>query len=179
MSSNTTEKIYVLDTDWMVVAMTQYPPDIVPEFWDHLSRLIHNGQIFICDPVYQEVLHQDDDLSAWLKINANGAHIDPSDEDLTFVKDHIMSQYQEKFSNWFSIDDPNGLAADPFLVALAANKKAVVVTYESKIIMQKNTPISKVPNACDEFGIECICNDRKNHKQSPVVDFLRDSGFRQ
>ena len=179
MSADTPQKIYVLDTDWLVVAMTQYPPDIVPEFWDHLLSLIQQDRIIICDPVYQEIMYQDDDLSKWLKTNVNGALVEPTDEDLIFVKEKIMSEYEQKFSNWFNLDDPNGLSADPFLVATAAVRKAVVVTNESKKIMQANTPISKVPNACDSFGVECICSDPKNHRQSSIVDFLRDSGFRQ
>lgn len=179
MGNDTVEKVYVLDTDWLIKAITDRPLDLDPEFWDHLSRLIQSERIIVCDPVYQELMEQDDDLSEWIKANSNGAHIDPDDDVLQFVKDRIMSQYQEKFSNWFSIDDPNGLAADPFLVAMAATRKAVVVTNESKKIMQANTPISKVPNACDEFGVECIFNDSKSHKQSSIVDFLRDSGFRQ
>lgn len=178
MSNDSNGKTYVLDINWLVEAMTQYPPDIMPEFWVHLRKLIANEQIIMCDPVYQEIMEQDDELSQWVKTNINGAHVNPSDEDLDFVKEQIMSVYEEKFSKWFDLDEPSGLLADPFIVATAAIRGAVVVTYETGKIMQIGTPISKLPNACEAFDVGCIFKD-KHGKQSPIVDFLRDSGYRQ
>lgn len=173
-------KIYTIDADWLIQFSTHYPIDIAPDFWEHLLTLIAEGRVFICDPVYQEIMQQDDDLSQWLQANINGAHIEePSGEDFDFVRDRIMSQYEEKFSRWFGLEDPNGLDADPFLVATAATRGYVVVTGEGRKLIQKGSPVSKVPNACDEFGVECICTNRQDRKQSPIVDFFRDSGFRK
>ncbi len=179
MSDSVYDKIYTLDTNFMVDGMALYPVDIAPDIWEHILQMINEGRIIICDPVYQEILAQDDDVSKWLKTNVNGALIEPTEEDLQFVQDEIMAHYEEKFSKWFGLEDPNGLDADPFLVATAATRKITLVTGENKLIMQENTPLRKIPNVCEGLEVECICNDRKNTKQFPMIDFLRDSGFRQ
>jgi hypothetical protein len=169
--------IYTLDTDVLVHAMNTYPLDISPDIWEHIGNMLSDGRILICDPVYQEIQEQEDDLSAWLKVNINGSHIEePSAEDFAFVQDVIMQHYEERYSNWFHLEDPNGLDADPFLVATAATRNLTVVTFEQRKIMQKDTPISKVPNVCDLLNIRCIGNE-KDKKQSPILDFLRDSEF--
>ena len=177
MTSNE-EKIYTLDTDWLIHTMTHYPLDIAPEVWAHIKYLIDNGRIIICDPVYQEILEQEDELSAWLKANLGKALREPGEKEFEFVKEEIMANYEEQFSNWFTLDDPNGIEADPFLVATAAVGGFIVVTGENRKIMQSNSHLSKTPNVCDFFSIPCIGNDPRNSKQSPTVDFLRDSGYR-
>ena len=49
---------------------------------------------------------------------------------------------------------PKSNHADPFIVALA-NNKLTVVTLEGRPGYGSSDP--KVPNLCDEFGVEC-CN---------------------
>jgi hypothetical protein len=171
-------KIYTLDTDWLAHTMTNYPLDIAPEVWAHIKHLIDTGRIIICDPVYQEVLEQEDELSEWLKANIGRALKEPGEGEFKFVEEEIMAHYEETFSNWFTLDDPNGIEADPFLVATAVVGGYVVVTGENKKIMQSNSHLSKTPNVCDFFGVPCICNNPRDSKQSPTVDFLRDSGYR-
>lgn len=85
-------------------------------------------------------MEQYDELSKWVKVNIGNALKLPEENEFEFVATKIMAEYESKFSNWFTLDDPNGIEVDPFLVAFAATRNLIVVTGESKKTMQPWVP---------------------------------------
>ena len=100
---------------------------------------------------YEEIIRTDDGLSQWLrKSDITVAGID------TNVTTFLKAVYAAHPSHKNLVDNTKKRSiADPWIVALAINENAIVVTKEEKITAI-NTNKIKIPNVCDNMRIPWI-----------------------
>ena len=136
--------MYVIDTSALLDGWVRYyPPDIFPSLWLHLEEMIRSGELLSPDEVILELGQKDDEIHKWAK--ANSAMFVPLDEDIQNATQEILSQFPRLVG---AMKDRN--RADPFVIALAKIKEAIVVTGE-RSSGTRDRP--RIPNVCDYFGI--------------------------
>lgn len=98
-------------------------------------------------------------LYEWVKTRPHFFY--PLDEDIQHATQQILRD--PKFQRLINTQK-NRSMADPFVIAMAQVRKAVVVTEEQRVPNRKKV---KIPDVCDVLGIRCIT----------VVDFMRENGM--
>jgi len=157
------ETTYLLDSDVFIAAKNSYYRfEICPGFWEALLLAHQQGKVMSIDKVEKELLHQNDDLSKWIKGKEREL------EAFFLDSKAALSAYNDIFI-W--IDDPSikftkearntfQEGADGWLIAysLASSenhvKEFVVVTNERSEPTARR--VVKIPDVCDKFGVKCI-----------------------
>ncbi len=144
---NANSQVYVIDTssilDWL---KRYYSSDVFPALWDKVHDLIAEERLIAPYEVYREIQIGGDDITQWAS-NHKEMFVTPSDSEQSFVGDMISSSRVKTPKKTRS-----GLWADPWVVALAKEKKAIVITGEQP---NNTTPPSKIPDVCKQFQIDC------------------------
>ncbi len=141
---------YCLDTNVFIQAwIGYYAIDLCPDYWEKLDEFASNGVILSPEEVEREISHIDDDLYAWLKhrkyfFRSIDEKVQKCLQDIFSKEKHHRLVDSSKFRS----------AADPWVIAHAMAEKAVVVTKES--YETNKTKRIKIPNVCEDMGIECI-----------------------
>ena len=150
--------MYVIDTSALLDGWVRnYPPDVFPSLWLHLEEMIKAKELLAPDEVLLELSQKDDEVHKWGK--ANNAMFVPLDEDVQNATQEILIQFPRLVG---AMKDRN--RADPFVIALAKVKGAIVVTGE-KSRGTEDRP--RIPNVCDHFGIgHCT-----------LLQLIRDNGW--
>ena len=78
---------------------------------------------------------------------------------VTSIADHVTTAYDQIKAAQF-LD-----GADPWIIAHAICDKGIVVSQESRVDINSQTP--KIPNVCSHFGVQCI----------DVFEMLKQLGF--
>jgi predicted nuclease of predicted toxin-antitoxin system len=150
--------VYVIDTSALLDGWVRYyPPDIFPSLWLHLEEMIRSEELLSPDEVLLELGQKDDEIHKWAK--ANSAMFVPLDENIQNATQEILSQFPRLVG---AMKDRN--RADPFVIALAKIKEAIVVTGE-RSSGTRDRP--RIPNVCDHFGI--------SHRT--LLQLIRDKGW--
>lgn len=149
---------YSLDTSSLIAAWRdKYPPDMFPPVWERLEGLIAQGDLRASEEVLEELKKKDDALLDWAK-----------DQDELFIptKEEIQREVRLILRDHKKLIDTRATrsSADPFVVALAKAKDAMVVTNEQPTY-SPNRP--HIPDVCDSYEIECLS----------MLDMLRADGF--
>lgn len=136
--------MYVIDTSALLDGWVRhYPPDVFPSLWSNLEIMIKSGEILSPDEVLSELSQKDDAIHKWAK--ANNAMFLPLDEDIQRATMEILDHFPRLVG---AMKDRN--RADPFVIALAKVKGAIVVTGEKSI----GTPDRpRIPIVCNHFGV--------------------------
>lgn len=141
---------YLLDANILIAAKNlHYGFDFCPAFWDWLIRSHAEGKVFSIEKVEDEILAQDDDLSAWASQRGEGfflrtdASVLPG---LAAVSQWATTQRYEPgaVSTFLQI-------ADYYLVAHALVGGHTVVTNE---IPSASIRKIKIPDACIGTGVK-------------------------
>ena len=119
--------------------------------------MIKTEELLAPDEVFLELGQKDDDVHKWAKVNS--AMFVPLDEDVQNATQEILIQFPRLVG---AMKDRN--RADPFVIALAKVKHAIVVTGEKS---SGTGDRSRIPNACDHFGID--------HRT--LLQLIRDKGW--
>ena len=145
---------YLFDTNIFVESKKNLPMDIWPTFWKKMVDLINSGQVFSIDKVKDEIEHGGDELTDWIRDHA------PRDFFLSMDTESML-KYSET-QNWAQ-SNPIGFTqaalagyaqvADAYLVATAAAKKMILVTFEKSEPNRRNRV--KIPDACNGIGVRC------------------------
>jgi hypothetical protein len=146
------ETIYCFDTSALIHAAARaYPIEVFASFWERFSALIQAGTAIAIDEVLREIERKDDELHAWCKLHS---------ELFTPMTEEVQISAREVVAAFPSLVDLNrGRGqADPFVVALARVRGAVVVTQEPP---KPTSP--RIPDACKHFAVPCI----------NLLDFIR------
>lgn len=150
--------MYVIDTSALLDGWVRnYPPDVFPSLWLHLEEMIKAQELLAPDEVLLELSQKDDEVHKWGKVNS--AMFVPLDEDVQNATQEILIQFPRLVG---AMKDRN--RADPFVIALAKVKGAIVVTGE-KSRGTEDRP--RIPNVCDHFGI--------GHRT--LLQLIRDNGW--
>jgi hypothetical protein len=142
---------YLFDANIFITAKHTLPADVWPTFWERLSEMMSSGQIYTIDKVKEEIDHGKDELTQWLKVNAPHGFFISADAD-------VMKKYAE-VQNWAvgtGKFKPAALAefasvADSYLVATAAAKNMIIVTYEAPAPDSKKRV--KIQDACQALSV--------------------------
>ena len=147
---------YSFDTSALLDAWTRsYPPDVFPQLWRAIEEGIAAGHFFAAEEVRVEITKKDDSLLKWAK-KQRGLFVDLDAPQQTAVAE-VLAQFPRL------IDTRKGRSgADPFVIALARTRDAVVVTGEND---DGSPDRPKIPTVCRHFGIRAI----------KPIDFIREN----
>ncbi len=153
--------MYCIDTSALLHGWKRdYPPDIFRSLWDHLDEIAQNNKICAPDEVLLELARGGDDIYEWMK-GRDYFFLEPDDEVQTVVAEIVNSHL-----SFVPEESPDGIWADPYVIALAKVKNAVVVTGEKAV-----GPGAKritIPNVCQDIGVEYIT----------ILELIRREGWR-
>lgn len=128
--------------------------DVWPTFWTRMAEMINSGNIYSINQVKEEIERGGDELTDWIRDNAPRGFFITADA-------AIMQKYGETV-DWaqtcptgFTPAAINDYAhvADAYLVATAAEKNMVLVTYEKSNPQRHNRVM--IPDACNAIGARC------------------------
>jgi hypothetical protein len=135
--------IYSFDSSTLIHAWNRvYRPKNFGFVWNGFDALIKEKRMRSSIEVYNELEKKDDELFKWCKERKEGIFVELDEEVQAHVA-RIMKAYPRL------VDTVKGRSgADPFVIALAAAGKMMVVTEEQPGKM-------KIPDVCKLEKIEC------------------------
>jgi hypothetical protein len=148
--------IYCFDTSALLDAWNRnYPPDVFPQLWAAIEERIASGTVIAPEEVRAEFAKKDDALFKWAKKQQE--LFSDLDEEQQLSVGEILAQYPKL------IDTRRGRSgADPFVIALARVRGAVVVTGEND---DGSAERPKIPTVCGAFNVRSI----------KVLEFIREN----
>lgn len=143
---------YLFDTNIFVESKKNLPMDVWPTFWTKMVELINSGNIHSIDKVKDEIDKGGDELTDWIHNNAPRGFFLTQDvavmaklaETITWAQNCTV-----RFSQSAIFDYTN--VADSYLVATAAARNLVLVTYEKSNPQRRNRVM--LPDACYAIGV--------------------------
>lgn len=116
---------YCIDTSSILHAWRRdYPPDVFPGVWLNLEALIASGELISPEDVFLELDRGGDEIYEWAKKHRS-MFIQPNEAVQQYVRE-IVNRYPE----FVPAGSRDGIWADPYVIGLAAERHAVVVTGE-------------------------------------------------
>ena len=123
-----------------------YPPDVFPTLWTKIDGLVDAGEILSSEEVYVELQKKADELHDWIKERKR--MLVPLSEEIQLIAIDLLRDFPRL------VDTLRGRSkADPFVIATAIQRQAVVVTGEP-VTGKMNKP--RIPDVCQVKGISCI-----------------------
>jgi hypothetical protein len=140
---------YCIDTSALLHGWRRdYPPDVFASVWRNLEKLASDGVLIAPEEVLLELERGGDEVYSWARAQSS-MFIQP-DADVQAQVEMIVNRYRS-----FLPDESNdGIWADPYVIGLAAVKRAIVVTGEK--LVGVNARIPKIPNICVDLGIPYV-----------------------
>ncbi len=143
---------YLFDTNIFVESKKNMPMDVWPAFWTKMIDLINSGYIHSIDKVKEEIDKGGDELTDWLHANAphgfflkqDASVMEKFNETINWVQNAAVGFSQSAKSAYADV-------ADSYLVATAAAKDMVLVTYEKSNPQRRNRVM--IPDACNAIGV--------------------------
>lgn len=141
--------MYSIDASALIDGWSRYyPQDVMPTLWERVDGLIRDGRLWATDEVFTEIKRGDDGLVGWSK--KRKAMFVPPDE----AVEEGVRKVVNRFPTFVPQRSPDGAWADPYVIALAQAREAIVVTGE-KLVDAKAT-VLHIPNICSSLGVACI-----------------------
>lgn len=153
------EKFLIDSNSFMTPYRQYYAFDLVPTYWDELSKKTDTGRLILLDMVKDEINKGQDDLATWIT-KKNGFVI------CNHVTPEVISKYQEVLQyvqtcGLYKEDALQawapGYIADPWLIAAAAVNGYTIITAEvSSGGLSPKTPNrnAKIPDVAKAFGVK-------------------------
>jgi Domain of unknown function (DUF4411) len=141
------EPRFVLDSSCLIKLHRDQPIELYPSLWERLSELVVSGDAVIPREADREMQARDDELRRWLRERAP-AVAETSSEELEIVRE-IAARHPDWVRGAKN-------AADPFIIATAKFRGAVVVTDERPSGPGTEDRNLRIPTVAAEFGVECI-----------------------
>lgn len=162
--------IYSIDTNvfldiWCPPEGNIYSKSRMPELWAHIESLVGEGRIIATKEVYDELCdHASPDLKQWLDDHKSMFSL--SDKQVGYADDVINSVYS-KYKDGYRPEVKD--AADPFVVAVALEHCATVLTQEQRQDPHDPALVNgpKIPTICAEYNLPCV----------NIEEFVTKEGF--
>ena len=138
--------LYCVDTSgWLDGWQRHYPPDVFPTLWRKVEEQIDAKAIVSSEEVYRELSKKADDLHAWIMARK---------EMLILSEESIQVRVADLLAKYPRLVDTlrNRSQADPFVIATAVEKGAVVVTGE----VGGTADRPRIPYVCQNEGVRCV-----------------------
>lgn len=143
---------YLFDSNIFIRSKNDMPLDLWPSFWHKMTEMINCGQVFISVKVKEEIERGNDELVTWLKSSAPKSCYVRLDESIMAKFGEVQAwASQRPFTQ--AAKNTFAQVADSYLVATAAAKGLVVVSYEHSNPQRKNRVM--IPDACAALGVAC------------------------
>lgn len=141
---------YVFDTNSLSNVLNHYYPDRFPSFWAKLDKMIEMQQVISVREARFELESKfHEDIVKLLKEHNADFFEDPAREELAFITEiYSIPHFRQNLDRKKLLQ--GGYFADPFIIAKAKLKHAVVVTEETR---PRNG--ARIPNICDHCQIAC------------------------
>lgn len=159
---------YLFDTNIFVESKKNLPMDIWPTFWTKMVMLINSGNIYSIDKVKEEIDKGGDELTDWIHKHAphgfflkqDSSVMEKMAETIDWAQNNPVGFSQSAISDYVNV-------ADSYLVATAAAKKMVLVTYEKSNPQRRNRVM--IPDACIAIGVRsCDLNTALRELGVPI-----------
>lgn len=142
----------LFDTNIFVESKKNLPMDVWPTFWTKMIELINSGNIYSIDKVKEEIDRGGDELTDWLHNNAPRGFFLTQDiavmtklaETIAWAQNSTVHFSQAAIFDYINV-------ADSYLVATAAARRMVLVTYEKSNPQRRNRVM--IPDACNAIGV--------------------------
>ena len=150
---------YCLDTSVLIdLHRGTYRREVFPGIWEDLEQLVVDGRMVAPREVRRELEDARDELTTWVKAHKS-IFLDPDPAEYPLV-----GSIQQRFSTASTVWLTKTPHADPWIVAMARNRRLVVITAERWGQSVKNP---KLPYVCDEFNVRWL----------NIIEFLADEGL--
>lgn len=137
---------YVFDSNIYINLQRRQPIDVYPSVWSKISELMESGIVISSREVYDELSVGNDDIVEWAK--ARKESFLPSDVEIQKRVRKILAEHRGLVEGGKKKN-----SADPFVIALAQEKKCTVVSEE---VRSNSMEAPKIPNVCEAYGIPQI-----------------------
>ncbi|MEA3407181.1 MAG: DUF4411 family protein [Chloroflexota bacterium] len=142
------DELFCIDTSALIHAWNRdYPPDVFGTIWENLEILIAAGSLISPEEVLLELERGGDEIYDWAKSQAS-MFVKPGSSVQAKVR-HIVNAYR----SFLPDHSRDGIWADPYIIALAIEEHAIVVTGEKPVGLNARAP--KIPNICNDLGVDC------------------------
>lgn len=138
---------YILDSSCLMKLNREQPVDLYPSVWERIDELVSAGRAVLPKEAKREIDKKDDALKEWVK-DRPGVVVNETDQDLA-----VVAQISAAHPTWVR-GAKN--AADPFIIAAALVRSAVIVTDERWAGRSTDERNLRIPNIAAEHSIECI-----------------------
>ena len=143
-----TQGLYCVDTSALIDGLERYyPEENFPALWERVDDLVIAGRLFISEEVWEEVKQKDERVQAWVQPRLEALMI-RTDQAIVNVTQQILNRHQLLVKNMKGRN-----RADPFVIAVARIRGAIVVTGEGS---DGTASRPKIPYICDQIGLPCI-----------------------
>lgn len=137
--------LYCLDTSGFLDGFVrQYPPEVFAGLWDRMDALARQGRLLVPEEVMLELEYHADDAYQWLD-DRSDAILVPTDGPIVSEVRSILGQFPR-----LAMSGSTRNRADPFVIATASVRNAVVITGERG--GSESSP--KIPFVCDGTGVD-------------------------
>lgn len=151
---------YCVDTSALIDGVERYYPIAsFPALWDRIDDLVQAGRFFLSEEVWEEVKSKDEKAKRWVEPRLPEIVV-PTDAAVALAVKAILDPYELMVKNMKGRN-----RADPFVIAVAQQRGAVVLTGEAND-GSENRP--KIPYVCNRLGVPCM----------RLVDLITNEGWR-
>lgn len=140
----TTLPLYSLDTSGLLDGVERfYPPNTFPALWERVDDLIAAGRLLMSEEAIIEAMYLDAAARDWCEPRKQAISA-PTNQAIAAHVTSIVDEYKVWTGGTTN-------RADPFVIAVALERKAVVITGEKPGSIQN----PKIPYVCKARGVEC------------------------
>ena len=155
-----TRDLYCVDTSALIDGLERYyPEEHFPALWERVDELVAAGRFFISEEVWEEVKQKDERAQEWVQPRLADLVV-RTDQAVVTATQQVLRGHELLVKNMKGRN-----RADPFVIAVAQIRGAIVVTGEGSD-GTANRP--KIPYVCNQLGLTCI----------RFLDVVRAEGWR-
>lgn len=150
ISLTKTSSTYNFDASALIIMKNWYPISRFAPLWKEIEFLFESNKAYIVKEVYEELMSKDDELAEWIRSRKSYMVIDLNIDEYQKARE-ILSKHP-------TLEDENATKtiADPYVVAHSIQNNTVVVSGEHTASLGRNRRKAKIPNVCDDYGVEHI-----------------------
>ena len=139
---------YSFDTSALIDGLERYYPEAsFPALWIKVDDLVAERRLLISEEVWEEVQQRDAVVKAWCEPRKDNIIV-PTDADVASQVQVVLKGHER-----LVMEMRGRNRADPFVIAVAQLRGAVVVTGEGP---DGTASRPKIPYICDRLGVRCI-----------------------